>query len=552
MRRVRVLWSVAASVVILTAACTSAPSTPGQPSASASAAATSKPVALVRIATQQQESSWNPWTYISGYPGWAFLLLQFDTLMNFDLNSEPQPWLAREVVASADSKTWTLTLASGVKWHDGRPFTADDVKYTIEMFQKNVHGRFTTPLRDVERVEIQGAEKVVISLKVSKPGFRTSALADVPMMPKHIWEPQLATNPDPKKFVDLKGNIATGPYQLVEYRPDQFYRFRANPDYFKGKPLVDEIAVPVVTDANATFSALKVGDLDATVRSLAPELVKDFESVAGMKVARGADYTSNALWINTERVTLNPKEVRQAISLAIDRQRLIDQIHLGFATMGSLGFIHPENPFASPNLKPEFNVAKANQLLDSIGATRGGDGIRIFKGQRFSYELLVLAAHGPLRLRQAELISQMLKEIGITSTIKVMEFGAFNAVAWRDNDVRKGRDYDLAMNGWTGPVQFEAGRLAEQVHSDGLIGNLNVYGFRSAAADRLAEQLLSEGDQARRKQLAQQMQALIADELPIITTIFPDGLYAYRESVYGGYRFQKGIGIFQKNSFLPR
>ena len=549
MARVRVFTAVATSLLVLIAACTSTPSTP---SPAASAAPTNKPVAVVRIATQQQESSWNPWTYISGYPGWSFLLLQFDTLMNLDLNSEPQPWLAKEVVASADSKTWTLTLATGVKWHDGQPFTANDVKYTIEMFQKNVHGRFSTPLRDVERIDVQAPDKLVITLKGSKPGWRTSALSDVPMMPKHIWEAALAINPDPKKFVDLKGNIGTGPYQLVEYRPDQFYRFKANSEYFKGKPLVEEIAVPVVTDANATFSALKVGDLDATVRSLAPELVKDFETVAGMKVARGPDYTSNALWVNTERVTLNPKEVRQAISLAIDRQRLVDQIHLGYATVGSLGFIHPENAFANRDLKPEFNVAKANQLLDSIGATRGADGIRVYKGQRFSYELLVLSAHGPLRLRQAELISQMLKEIGITSTIKVMEFGAFNAVAWRDNDVRKGRDYDMAMNGWTAPVQFEAGRLVEQVHSDGLIGSLNVYGFRSAAADRLAEQLLNEGDPARRKQLAQQMQALIADELPIITTIFPDGLYAYRENVYGGWRFQKGLGIFQKNSFLPR
>jgi peptide/nickel transport system substrate-binding protein len=549
MAGIRALTAIAASLVIVTAACTEAPG-PAQPATSAAPAA--KSVALVRIATQQQESSWNPWTYISGYPGWSFLLLQFDTLMNLDLNSEPQPWLAKEVSASADSKTWTLTLASGVKWHDGKPFTADDVKYTIEMFQKNVHGRFSTPLRDVERIEVQASDRLVITLKLSKPGWRTSALSDVPIMPKHIWEAQLATNPDPKKFVDLKGNIGTGPYQLVEYRPDQFYRFKANAEYFKGKPLVDEIAVPIVTDANGTFAALRVGDLDTTVRSLSPELVKDFESVSGMKVARGPDYTSNALWVNTERVTLNPKQVRQAISLAIDRKRLVDQIHLGFATVGSPGFIHPENAFANRELKAEFNVAKANQLLDSIGATRGADGIRSYRGQRMAYELLVLSAHGPLRLRQAELVGQMLREIGMTTTIKVMEFGAFNAVAWRDNDVRKGRDYDMAMNGWTAPVQFEAGRLAEQVHSDGLIGNLNVYGFRSTEADRLAEQLLNESDQNRRKQIAQQMQALIADELPIITTIFPDGLFAYRDSVYSGWRFQKGLGIFQKNSFLPR
>ena len=527
--------------------CTSGgPSASNAPAASATTAA-AKTIDLLKIGTTSDESSWNPYTYISGYPGWPVLLMQFDTLMAFDLNSEPQPWLAKTVSASADNKVWTLTLETGVKWHDGKPFTADDVKFTIEYFQKNIHGRFSTPLRDISSVEVQGADKVVITIKTPKPGFRTQALADVPMMPKHVWETYAG---DPKKATDLKFNLGTGPYKLVEYKPDQLYRFVANDDYFKGKAIAKEIVMPVIKEAAPAFASVKTGDLDTTVRALQPELTKDFEATAGVKVARGPEYTSTALWINTERKGLDRKEVRQAISLAIDRQKLVDTVFLGQATVGSAGFVHPANTFINKDVKTEFNVAKANTLLDGLGAAKGADGTRVLGGTALKFDLLVSSTAGPLRTRLAELVAQQLKEIGITVTPKVLESTQVTALTWPEFDVRKGRNYDMNMSGWTSPTQFEAGRLVDQIHSDPLVGSLNVYGFKDAAADKVAEQLRDEGDPEKRKAFAQQMQTVIADQLPIITLLYADGLYAYRSAVFDGYKFQKGFGIFQKNSFI--
>ena len=529
-------------------ACTGAqPSASNPPGATGTGAATVKQIDLLKIGTTSDEGSWNPYTYVSGYPGWTFLLMQFDSLMHFDLNNEPQPWLAKQVQASTDNKTWTLTLETGVKWHDGKPFTADDVKFTIEYLQKNIHGRFSTPLRDVEKVEVQGADKVVITTKAPKPAFRTQALADIPMMPKHVWETYTG---DPKKATDLKYSVGSGPYKLVEYKTDQLYRFQAFDDYFKGRPLVKEIVMPVVKEAAATFSSVKTGELDTTVRALQPELIKDFESTTGIKVARGADYATQSIWVNVERKGLDRKEVRQAISLAMDRKKLVDTVFLGAATIGTDGFVHPENAFANKNIKTEFDVAKANRLLDSIGATRGADGTRVLNGTPLKYEMLVSSTGGPLRIRLAELASQMLKEIGMTVTPKVVESTAWTAAVWPEFDVRKGRNYDMTMQGWSAPTQFEAGRLVEQIHSDPLVGSLNVYGFKDAAGDRLAEQLRDEGDPEKRKALGQQMQAYFADQVPIITLLFGDGVYAYRSTVYDGYKFQKGLGLFHKASFI--
>ena len=537
-----------AALLVLVVSCTS-----GSAPAPGTAAPTgAKSVALLKVGTTQDESSWNPWTYSSGIPGWPVVLLQFDTLMNFDLNSEPQPWLAKEVTVTADSRTWTMTLQSGVKWHDGQPFTADDVKFTFEMFQKNVHGRFSSPVRDIERIDVTGADKVVVTLKTPKPGWRTQALADVPIMPKHIWEPQLGREADPKKFIDLKGNVGTGPYQMVEYKPDQLYRLKANPNYFKGKPLVEEIVMPIIKDANATFAAVKTGDLDTTVRALQPELVKDFEATTGLKVIRGPEFGTHALFINAERPGLNRKEVRQAIDLAMDEKRLVDTVFLGMATVGAPGFIHPENPFANKSVGTHrYDVARANQLLDSIGATKGADGIRTLDGRRLAYDMIQDQTRGPLAIRLAELAAQMMKEVGIQVTVRPLERNAWVAAAWPEFNVAKGRSFDLSMHGWSAPTQFEAGRLIELFHSNPAIGQLNVGGFRDSAGDQLADRLAAEGDPVKRKQLAAEVQAYIAEQLPLITVAYPDGLYAYRAATFDSWKFQKGLGVFQKNTFLP-
>jgi peptide/nickel transport system substrate-binding protein len=388
----------------------------------------------------------------------------------------------------------------------------------------------------------------VMVTKDPKPAFRYQALADVPMLPHHIWG---AYTGDPKKATDLSFSIGTGPYQLVEYKPDQLYRFKANASYFKGKPLVNEIIMPIIKEANSTFAAVKTGELDTTVRSLLPELIKDFEATPGMKISRGPAYGSSGLWVNVERPGLDRKEIRQAISLALDRKKLVDTVYLGFATQGASGFVHPANPFFNSDVKTEFDLARANTLMDRAGATKGADGTRMLGGRPLRYELILDSTGGPLRIREAELISQMLKEIGIATTVKALDRNAWVAAAWPEFDVRKGRNYDISMGGWSAPTQFEAGRLVEQVHSDLLKGSLNVYGFKDPAGDALADRLLNEGDPAKRIALAKEMQAYFADQQFIITTLYADGMYAYKQATFDGWKFQKGLGIFQKNSFLP-
>jgi ABC-type transport system substrate-binding protein len=127
--------------------------------------ATAKPVSL-RMAILVDESTLNPYTYVLGYPGWNMLNLVYDTLFILDADSLPKPWLAKEDKISADGKVHTITLRNDVKWHDGKPLTSADVKFTYEYYQKVVRARFSTPVRNAK---IETPNETTVSSRCRRP-----------------------------------------------------------------------------------------------------------------------------------------------------------------------------------------------------------------------------------------------------------------------------------------------------------------------------------------------------------------------------------------------
>ncbi len=522
-------------------AATKAPEATKPPATTAPTAA-ARPVSL-RMAILGDESTLNPYTYVLGYPGWNMLGLVYDTLFVLDADSLPKPWLAKEDKISADGKVHTLTLRNDVKWHDGKPLTSADVKFTFEYYKKVVRARFSTPVRNAT-VEAPNDTTVIITLPAPNPSFLIEPMSDAPILPKHIWE----NVADPKKFDNATGS---GPFKLVEYKPEQFYRFTANTAYFAGKPAVDELLMPIIKDPTTVFSSLKTGEIQATTRELSPELVKDFSSAADLKVQRGAGFSTTMLLFNSERAPWDKKEVRQAVGLAIDTQKLVDTVLLGYGTAGNPGWIHPQSPFHDPAIKADYNVAKAKTLLDGLGyKDSNNDGIREAAGKNMEGTLLVYS-NNPQRIRAAELIAAGVKEIGISLKVTALEPNSLDAKVWPDFDVAKGRDFDLSMWGWSAPMQVNPVRTVALVHSDPVIGNSNVGGYKNPAADKLANELNVTTDLDKQKTLVRQMEALIAQEMPFVMLYYADGNYVYRPAAYDKWVYQKGQGIFNKLSFLP-
>jgi peptide/nickel transport system substrate-binding protein len=216
--------------------------------------------------------------------------LVYDTLFWSQAKEDPEPWLAEKAVPADDFRTWTVTLRPGVTWHDGQPLTAEDVKFSFDYYQRQAgaSGRYAHHVSDVppfQAAEVVDPLTVRFTYKAPAPTFKILPGADLPIIPKHIWEnitepAKASTNPP----------VGSGPYKVVEIVPDQRYRLQANPSYFKGKPTVDQIDMPIVKDPAAAFAALRTGQADFVSRDVPPELVGQFAKAPGFKVAKGTKF----------------------------------------------------------------------------------------------------------------------------------------------------------------------------------------------------------------------------------------------------------------------
>jgi peptide/nickel transport system substrate-binding protein len=190
-------------------------------------------------------------------------------------------------------------------------------------------------------------------------------------------------------------------------------------------------------------------------------------------------------------------------------------------------------------------------LLEEAGITDSdGDGIRELDGVPMSFEFLAVGTDA-LRLRTAELVSQMLMEIGIEATVEAVETSTWEEAVWPGFDVTEGRNYDMSMWGWSAPVQANPLRIWQLLHSSPDFGFLNLTGFSNEPADELSEILTTTIDPDVQRETMFELQEITADELPFILLLYPDGTYAYWSSVYDGWTFMTGQGIFHKLSFLP-
>lgn len=527
---------------------TDAPDPTGSAAPSESAGGGAGTAESVRAAITGGEGTLTPYTYVTGFPGWNLLMLQYDGLMQIDADGVPQNWLADSIEVSEDATVYTVELVEGVTWHDGEALTADDVVFTYEYFPANpAASRFARDLNSVESVEATGDLTVEITLGAPNPSFPLQALADVPIIPEHIWSE--VTTPEEHQFEGP--NVGTGPYQLTASTPDQSYTFTANPDYFRGAPAVDELVLVQFADDAGALAAMNSGEVDVIFGQIAPEQVELLQAREGIEVVQGPEFTNQLLYYDTQKAPFDDVAVRQAMSLAMDRQDLVDTVFLGAATVGNAGWTHPMSPVYNDAVTTETDVDAANQLLEDAGYTDSdGDGVREFDGEPMSFELLTPSGDS-LRLRSAELVAEMLSEIGMQVTVSSVEQATWEEAVWPGFDVAQGRNYELAMWGWSAPTQADPGRTGSLLHSDTQFGSLNLTGFANDEADELADQLRTEGDPDARQQILDDLQVLIAEELPFVTLLYPDGAYAYNADVYGEWVFVTGQGIVSKLSLLP-
>ncbi|MEK4966991.1 ABC transporter substrate-binding protein [Cytobacillus sp. FSL R7-0696] len=451
---------------------------------------------------------------------------------------EPQPWLA-ESAEQLDDTTWRVKIRSGIKWHDGEDFTAEDVKFTYEYYRDGPPNRHTHHVSEVPKVDtieiLDDGETLDFKCAYACPSMATITFADLPILPKHIWE----NVENPRKHTDLA--IGTGPFKLTAYEPDQYYQFEANTDYFMGAPTVNKLSMPIIKDSTAMFNALTSGEIDTTTRTVPAELQETLQKTDSMKLASTSPLSIVQFGLNYEMEPFNSEEFRQAISLGIDRESIVSTVLLGQGRAGEKGYPHPDSPWTNPELSTPFSVEEANNLLDELGyEDSNNDGYRETpEGEKLKLDISVSSAE-PLYIRTAEMLQTQMKEIGIQFEVKTMDPTTYTAAVSED-------DFDsyvslIGPHGVADPDQFIMSHRSSYLWTKDL---------PYPEMDDLVSNWMNATTIEDRKAISFDMQTLYNEQPTAIALYYPEEIYAYNADVYDQYVESLGFGIINKFSFLP-
>ncbi|WP_354392549.1 ABC transporter substrate-binding protein [Streptomyces atratus] len=386
----------------------------------------------------------------------------YPSLNSLNTDGTPAPYLATKWTPSADKLTWTFTLRKGLKWSDGKPITAEDAAWTLNLIRTNeVAGTANGSL--VENfASVTAPDATTLVIRTKKPQANTPFVSipysGVPIVPKHVWEKHVT---DLKDFKNDSGDIVGyGPWTLTAYKAEQYVKYDANKDFVLGAPKFDHLVQQRYKAVDGAVAALRSGQLDY-VSDLNSTQFKALQSDkrttafqnAGrrwMSVALNSGArTRSGKKIGTGNPALADAAVRRAIALATDKQTLVDKVLDGLGQVGA-GYIPPTwKQWAwkpAPGDEQSYDIAKANSLLDEAGYTKGKDGIRVSPKTKKPLKLR-LGTHSDAATdtQIATYLTGWMKQIGVELTAEPLSSTKLN------DDLAKG-DWDLLMDGWgTGP-----------------------------------------------------------------------------------------------------
>ncbi len=509
--RLRVL-AVAIAALTAAAGLTSSPALAGPATAD-----------VVRLPIPQYDGTLTPYTFEIAYP---VMTLAYDTLMWRDTGGVPQPWLARSITRSRAGRRVTVNLRPGVRWHDGRPLTAADVVFTFRFVAARFQPRFTPQLRDVERVRATGNLTVAFDLRRPSIGFDDQPLADVPILPAHLWRelPAGKAAPDGPP-------IGSGPYRIDGSSRKRGYVLRANRSYFRGVPRVREIRIPIIDDAERTYEALRDRRVDMVPLSLPPRAAEDLGGTIGIGVRRGPSYSGTALLLNLRRPPFNDPATRRAVAAALDLGRIVRNVAPAVAAVQ--GQIHPASRWAGTTPVQRPDLAAARRTL----ATAGRTPIRV-----------LAPVNDPVRMEAGRQVVLALRRAGAQASLVKLSRVRLGQATGEDGSAP---DFDAAIQSIPALASADPDYLRTQFGSDARDAPLNASGYASKEFDALARRVASAPDIAARRTAAGAELALLARELPSIPLFFSQGTFAYRPAIYDGWVFVKGTGILDKRSFVP-
>jgi peptide/nickel transport system substrate-binding protein len=428
--------------------------------------------------------------------------LLFEPLVRPDAQTGvPVPALAERWEASPDGLGYTFYLRPNVTWSDGQPFTADDVTFTLDTV---LDPRTKTPLRGlldpVASYDTPDAHTFHLSLKKPFCPF-LSGLAQIQIVPKHVLANSSDINTDP---FNNRGPVGTGPYVLKEWITNDHITLTANPNYWAGRPRIDQWIRKTVQSDTVLTSQLKTGEIDYA--ALLPHSVAEMQRVSNVSILSYAGPLAVVIEYNLDRPLFQDKRVRQALTHALNREQMVQELLFGQGQVLDSPIVAHAWAYNANVPSFGYDPDKARALLAEAGWTPGTDGMLKKDGQPLRFTLLTNAGNTD-RLALLTIAQDQWAKLGVRADTQSLEFAAFN------DKFQRAHDFDAVVTSLTQTIDPDQSTYWA---ASSFPGGANYVHYANRAVESLLEQARTVGgcDQAARKALYDQIQTLIAEDQP--------------------------------------
>jgi ABC-type transport system substrate-binding protein len=463
-----------------------------------------------------------------GVEGLRMKQLVFNGITELDQNFNVVPGLAERWQISSDGLQYTFWLRKGVKFHNGREMTADDVKWTIEAFlDPNTGYSYKGDYDMIKKVDV--LDKYSFRLTIDKPNaaFLAGIASGIkPVLAKESYKKGEGG------LLELDKVIGTGPYKFIEWVQEDHMTLEAFDDYWAGAPNVKKITFKIVPDASVRLSALQAGDLDIIrtppFNDLIAYLDKPEKGDWALAIAEGTQNLVYYLCLNNTAGPLKDKRVRQAMMYAVDREAYVKLITKGVAHLAH-GCWPKGNLWASDVLPPAQDLNKAKKLLADAGYPNGVD-------------LNVITAPAADIDKIAEIAQAQMAKVGIRLKLDIVEIGRFyDRESKMDWDIKNG-GHSISID----PILLWNLVLRQNSPAWWWMGN-----YGSDEIDKLLDQGEVTTDVKKRKEIYNKVYQMIQDDAAVIWLHNLPITYGYRSNLVGIGFNTRGDLIYNNNQGIP-
>ena len=438
--------------------------------------------------------------------------LVFNGLLKYDERLQIVGDLAQSWEISPDGLTITVVLRDGIRWHDGTPCTAEDVRFTYQtLIDPNVRTPYSSSYELVESVEALDARTVRIHYaQPFAPALESWMMG---IIPKHLLE-----HDDVNTTRLLRQPIGTGPYRFTRWKTGELIELRVNPDYFEHRSYVDRYLYRIIPDQATLFLEVLTGGVDLSgLTPLQYRRQTDLPYIQQhYRKYRYPSFGFTYLGYNLQDARFSDVRVRRAINLAIDQAAIIDGVLFGLGAPATGPYPKESWAYDPTVAPPARDLGEARRLMAEAGWTdHDGDGLLDRDGRPFAFTILTNQGN-EVRRQVAELVQRQLKELGMDVQIRIIEWSTFV------HEFIDKRRFEAVLLGWSLSRDPD---LYDLFHSSKIRpGEYNFVGYANPVVDALLERGRRTFDQAERQRIYREVHRRLYEDQPYTFLFVPDAL----------------------------